>query len=83
VAAPVDRPPPCRPGTKHDGLVGLSGRPSTAEGPSCRAWAATLARWSDTARHRSPPCLRSAGPRRAGPNRARTGLGPGGPFGHL
>jgi hypothetical protein len=57
--------------------------PARHEGHYCRAWAATSTRWSDMAWHGSPPCLYSVGPRRAGPDRARTGLGSGGPFGHL
>jgi hypothetical protein len=63
--------------TNHAGAVPSAGTARKKGAPFC-ASAPLQARWHDPTRHEEATV-----PLRAGPNRARAGLGPGGPFGIL
>jgi hypothetical protein len=63
--------------TNHAGAVPSAGTARKKGAPFC-ASAPLQARWHDPTRHEEATVLL-----RAGPNRARAGLGPGGPFGIL
>jgi hypothetical protein len=68
---------------EHCGPLCPVARHDTIQGPQCRAWAMTWARWHTTARHDSIAVPDSVMPCRAVPNHARAGPLSGRLFGHI